>query len=246
MKVYATNEFNGKLNMLNDGMLRDELLLFIEKVNLISDVKEIIKISDVDYKDVYTYRITNYRIFYSISSPPEKEQYLLLLDLIKKDIAPNRINQKNPKFNNLLNPNRNNMINPNRNNMINPNRNNMINPNRNNMINPSRNNMINPSRNNMINPSRNNMINPKRNLYFDGLFIYNFDLEPIEFIVNSNNGVIQFFDFSLNNIRFGVRHDNNGYVLFDLNNNWIGHLESDSQSGYNEFDLDNNWKRIIK
>ena len=230
MKVLATKGFSEKFSSLGDANFRDKLLTFIDSVNGTNDISKIIKLSSVGIDSIYVYRLDNYRLFFSIENDETANDYMLLVDFITKGYGTKSINNKNPNRNNMINPNRNNMINPNRNNMINPNRNNMINPNRNNMINPNRNNMINPN----VNPS------------YQGLYVFDMDLNPKEFIVETNDTVIQFFDFNLTNTRFGVPHSKNGYVLFDLSNNWIGHLESDSQNGYNEFDSDNNWIGIVK
>jgi hypothetical protein len=138
------------------------------------------------------------------------------------------------------------MINPNMNRMINPNMNRMVNPNLNRMINPNLNRMINPNLNRMINPNLNRNINPNLNYNFSGLFRYDSDLQPIAFVVNVDNSVIQIFDFKLKNVGFGVRHSQNGFLIFNSNNMFEFHWESDSQTGYNEFDLNNKWTGIIK
>ena len=162
-------------------------------------------------------------------------------------INPNINRMINPNINRMINPNINRMINPNINRMINPNINRMINPNINRMINPNINRLINPNINRMANPNINRMINPNINGNYNELFVFNMQLNVVEFIVEiEGTNVIQFFNNNLENTRFGVKHDQQGYVLFDLNQNYIGHLESDSQNGFNEFGINNEWKGIIK
>jgi len=166
---------------------------------------------------------------------------------INRLINPNINRMINPNINRMINPNINRMINPNINRMINPNINRMINPNINRLINPNINRMINPNINRMINPNINRMINPNINRNYNGLFVFNMQLNVIEFIVKvDNTDVIQFFDSYLTNTRFGIKHDQKGYALFDLKLNYIGHLESDSQNGFNEFGHNNEWRCIIK
>ena len=246
MNVFATEEFNNKLKLANDTNFINDLSDFINKVELAQDPIEIINRSIVEHENIYAYKISNYRIFYSIIEEAQIP-YMLLVDFIRITINPKIRRDRDPRMNNLINPRMNNLINPRMNNLINPRMNNLINPRMNNLINPRMNNLINPRMNNLINPRMNNLINPRITPNHQNFIIYDLNLNSKEFIVDtSHQNVIQIFTFDLDNSRFGIKHSQNGFVVFDLSNNFIGHFESDGQNGYNEFDLDNSWVGIIK
>jgi mRNA-degrading endonuclease RelE of RelBE toxin-antitoxin system len=233
MKVLAAQAFNQKFSSIADERFRSKLLTFIDSVEKMSDVSQIVKLSSVGLDNIYVYRIEDYRLFFSIEKDNNSNDYLLLVDFITKGLRVRSISNnknKNPRFNNRINPRFNNSINPRFNNRINP----------------RFNNSINPRFNNSINPRFNNSINPRINASFDGFIVYDLDLNQQEFIVQANENVILFYNMQLNNTRFGIKHSSQGYVIFDLNNNWIGHLESDSQNGYNEFNNNNDWIRFVK
>ncbi|HXD92133.1 MAG TPA: hypothetical protein VNX01_02920 [Bacteroidia bacterium] len=147
------------------------------------------------------------------------------------------VTSRNPRVNSLINPLVNGNINP----LINGNINPLINGN----INPLINGNINPLINGNINPLINGNINPNINPNFSGLYLFDRNLNPIEFIIKVNETFIQVFDFSMKNTCYGVAHSINGFVLFN-GSSFIGHLESDSRQGYNKFDTYNKWVGFVK
>jgi len=164
---------------------------------------------------------------------------------LNRHINPNLNRHINPRLNRNINPNLNRNINPNLNRHINPRLNRNINPSLNRNISPNLNRNINPRLNRNINPVLNRHINPNINYNYNGQFAFDLSLNPTEFIVDTGNGVIQFFNQSLANTRFGIRNAVNGFVIYDLQYNYIGHLVPNGAGGYNQFTPENVWTGLV-
>jgi mRNA-degrading endonuclease RelE of RelBE toxin-antitoxin system len=262
MKILSTNKFNEKIKLV-DSETKDQVHNFIETVK--NNDENIINNLSLQLLEgnVYVFRIGDYRIFFSLDSDEIKaNSSVILLDLIVKGFDSNKLLSRNPKtnysinpkFNNSINPQSNYTINPRSNSDINPQSNIIINPNFNIAINPQfnramnpqLNSAINPQLNSAINPQLNNSINPNINPGFNGYYLFDLTLEPIEFLIRVNEHVTIFYYFNLQQSKLAIYHSLNGYVVFDKNNKWIGHMESDNSNGFNYFDLENNWIGIVK
>jgi mRNA-degrading endonuclease RelE of RelBE toxin-antitoxin system len=251
-----------KLSLVkNDLALINKLNQFISSIQ--KGDKSILKNSQLYDRNIYVYKIDGVRVFYSLQKDNTGNEVVVLLDFVHRNNLTKRIVTNNPKLNSTLNPKLNSVINPKMNSHINPKLNSRINPKLNSAINPKLNSSINPKLNSSINPKLNSSINPKLNSSinpklssqinplvnpsFDGYYIYDLELNPIEYIIPANDEVNLIFNDKSDCVKFAVKHDEDGWAIFSFSNNdWLEHLESDGQTGYNLFNLNNEWIGFVK
>lgn len=260
MKILSSDKFNHKVSQL-DARIKKTILDFIMSLQEMNS-NDLLRLSKKYIeRNVYVYRLGDYRIFFTIDKEVSGEDVVILVDLIHKGYNPQIIYARHPRFNGSINPHINGSINPRINGSINPLINGSINPLINGSINPlingsinplingsinpRINGSINPAINGSINPLINGSINPNINPSFDGYYLYDLDLAPQEFIIEANINILLFYNFELKNIKFGVKHSNAGFVVFNTQNNWVGHIESNGSKGFNSFDLQNHWTGIV-
>lgn len=257
MKIQTTRAFSLKVQQINDPSFFQkfrELIAFISSPLGCQKFKKDSIVED----GVYTYRIGDYRLFYtSVSNDiifvdvAEVDINKLKVRTFPKDplrnhtLHPTYNHTINPVYNHTINPVYNHTLHPSYNHTINPAYNRLINPAFNHTINPNYNHSIHPAFNHSINPIYNHSINPLYNTSFPGIRVYEVSTcNCIYYVLDAKeDGSVKIvYDKNNRPLQFLVKNDK-GYCAFDFNSKKVvAYWYPDNVNGFVIFDVNMAWK----
>lgn len=82
--------------------------------------------------------------------------------------------------------------------------------------------------------------NPLININFNWYFLYNNNIEIINYFIKVNDDFLVFFNLENQFSMYGVKN-NTWYSIFNTNWEYIYHLQSTPNENYNIFNLENEW-----
>lgn len=264
MKLLAAKKVQDKISQLA-GISQAEFQRAVNNIDELakSNLSKLIASSQKMAGQVYVFRSGTLRIFYTFDKSAQGELAIVLLDVImgmpvnralsvrnpsiNSSLNPMVNTSRNPRVNSSLNPLVNSSLNPRVNSSRNPRVNSSINPRVNSSLNPNINSSLNPRVNSSLNPQVNSAINPDINPLFEGFYVYDLSLKPVNFVIPASDEA--FLVFQPNRLPHSIWLSNgaDGFNAFSIDDlEWCGIVLPDGADGFNCFDTNCEWLGFVR